>query len=184
VFRLAIEVVAWVWRNGEIIGSLATAIAVWFAYRAVRLQQTPIIIVNKPAVSGVLGDDHSVRSLQNSGQGPAFNVCVHQQGQLETLEFSWLGSLAPGDTGELHRPVRIEGVEDNPHVIWYQDAARRWYSTRLAVQGYGLASIFEGQRVRFVVPATVRENARAETVVQTYNRLVWLNRLRRWRKRN
>ena len=186
-FRDLVNALAWVWKNGAVIGALTaavlTAIYVWLIYRLLRTAQTPIVTVQEFTRTGILEGDHQLRSLRNMGQGAAFNVCIHQQGLSPTQSeiFEWLGSLGPGEVRELQRPVAMKYVEDNPHYIWYQDCGRRWYTTRLAAMGYGPSSVWEGRR-RFRVPHTVRLNARAETVVQFYNRISSQRLRKLWRR--
>ncbi len=175
IMRFLTGGLTWIWTNGAAVGALAaaffTAWYAWLTYGIFRLQQTPVVTADHSTRSGPLEDNHELRSIRNSGQGPAFNVCIHQKDAPELLAFSWLGSLGPGETRELRRPVHIDYVEDHAHFIWYQDAKRRWYSTRMAAHGYGLASVWQGRRWRLIVPVTVRHNAKAETVVQFYRRL-------------
>ena len=170
--RWPTHAIAWVWTNGAVVGALTaalfTAIYVWLTHQILRHGRTPVVTVQDFTRTGILEGDHQLRSLRNSGQGPAFNVCIHQQGQSDTLE--WLGSLGPGEIRERPRPVAMNYVEDHPHYIWYQDSGRRWYVSRVAAMGYGPSSVWEGRR-RSGIPRTVRLNARAETVVQYYNRL-------------
>ena len=189
LFGALSEAALWVWTNGATVGALAaaafTACYVWLTFGILRLQQTPVVTADDSKGVGELEDNHELRSLRNSGQGPAFNVCIHQQGQLDLLEFSWLGSLGPREVRNLPRRVLISYVEDHPHLIWYQDAGRRWYATKLAAHGYGLASVWQGKKWRLMVPRIVREHAKAETVVEHYNRLArWkgLRTLWPWRK--
>jgi hypothetical protein len=179
----------WLWNHGRsmfhwnwaVIAALSASVfAGWQAIltrRLVRLQQIPLVTLNALGK----GEDAPC-AVSNIGPCPALSVFLFREGYEGPVFKTLLGVRSIGDlftkeSRTLDTPITVKLVEEHAYYLYYRDTGLRWYATRIARRGYGLATEPLGRR--WLVPKDIREQVVAKTVVEEFvQRTKWI---RFWR---
>ena len=85
------------------LAAIFTGVYVILTHRILRIQQTPIMTAAKTSMS-----------TRNSGQGAAFNICVHHRDDFALQESRWLGNLGPHEEALVLRGKEAGSIRSIP----------------------------------------------------------------------